>query len=62
MSHTTESTYVPIVHSDSVSIEVAPVIQILEQLIEAADLSLKLQVTPVERKLSQKVRQQLSDE
>lgn len=55
-------TYVPIVHSATLSAEVIPVIQRLQQLIKAADLSLTLQVIAVEQKLSQKVRQQLSDQ
>lgn len=57
-----DATYVPIVHSATLSAEVVPVVQRLQQLIKAADLSLTLQVIAVEQKLSQKVRQQLSDE
>lgn len=57
-----DATYVPIVHSANLSAEVVPVVQRLQQLIKAADLSLTLQVIAVEQKLSQKVRQQLSDQ
>ncbi len=62
MSHTPDVTNVPIVHSAAVSAEAVPVIQRLQQLIEAADLPLALQVIVAEQKLSQKVRQQLSDQ
>ena len=57
-----DATYVPIVHSATLSAEVVPVVQRLQQLIKAADLSLTLQVIAVEQKLRQKVRQQLSDQ
>lgn len=62
MSHTTGVTYVPVVHSAAVSAEVVPMVQKLQQLIEASDLSLTLQVITVDKKLSQKMRQQLSDQ
>ena len=54
--------YVPVVHSAAVSAEVVPMVQNLQQLIQASDLSLTLQVIAVDKKLSQKMRQQLSDQ
>lgn len=64
MSHTLDVTNVnvPIVYSAAVAAEAVPVIQRLQQLIEVADLSFTLQVISLEQKLSQKVRQQLSDQ
>ena len=54
--------YVPLIYSDFSLARVEPVIQILQGLVEKANLPLALQVTAVDQKLTQKVRKQLSEQ